>query len=151
MQRFKWTKAHAVFLPEVDAEHRNLFHLADELQSAVLSKAEVRQVRETLRALIAATEDHFTHEERRMREAHYPSYVWHRQQHDTLRKKVSHLVPSIESGDGEAAVLLLEYLSGWLKDHTALTDRMMGAYLRNFDRQASPVSPVHEPAPRISA
>jgi len=142
MQRFKWTKAHAVFLPEVDAEHRNLFHLADELQAAVHAKADSAHVLETLRALIAATEDHFSHEERRMREARYPSYAWHKQQHDTLRKRIGQFVPRIESGDEEAAILLLEFLSGWLKDHTALTDRMLGAYLRNFDRQAAPVSPV---------
>src|SRR5580693_4656193 len=124
MHRFKWTKAYAVFLPEVDAEHRNLFHLADELAAAILAKTEPAQVLETLRALIAGTEDHFSHEERQMRAAHYPSYAWHKQQHDTLRKRLSQFVPSIESGDGEAAILLLDYLSGWLKDHTALTDRM---------------------------
>lgn len=151
MQRFKWTKAHAVFLPQVDAEHRNLFHLADELQAAVLVKADSAEVLEILRALIAATEDHFSHEERRMREAHYPSYAWHKQQHDTLRKRVSQFVPSIESGDREAAILLLEFLSGWLKDHTSVTDRMMAAHLRNFDRQPVPVSPVRESARNVSA
>jgi hemerythrin-like metal-binding protein len=151
MQRFKWTKEHAVFLPDVDAEHRNLFHLADQLEAAVLAKADAAQVLETLRALIAATEDHFSHEERQMRSTHYPSYAWHKQQHDTLRKRMSQFVPRIESGDGEAALLLLEFLSGWLKDHTALTDRMMGAYLRNYERQAAPALPVREAARGVSA
>jgi hemerythrin-like metal-binding protein len=150
MHRFKWTKAHAVFLPEVDAEHRNLFHLANELAAAVLAK-DTGHVLETLRALIAATEDHFSHEERQMRTTHYPSYAWHKQQHDTLRTRVSQLVPSIESGDGEAAILLLDYLSGWLKDHTALTDRMMAAYLRNYDRKATPATAIDESAKRASA
>ena len=151
MQRFKWTKEHAVFLPDVDAEHRNLFHLADQLEAAVLAKADAAQVLETLRALIAATEDHFSHEERQMRNTHYPSYAWHKQQHDTLRKRVSQFVPSIEGGDSEAAILLLDYLSGWLKDHTALTDLMMGAYLRNYERQAAPAPPVREAARGVSA
>jgi hemerythrin len=146
MQRFKWSKARAIFLPEVDAEHRNLFHLADELEAAVLAKAGAGQVLETLRALIAAIEDHFSHEERQMRSTHYPSYSWHKQQHDTLRKRMSQFVSMIESGDGQAALLLLEFFSGWLNDHTSLTDRMMGAYLRNYERQTVQASPVREGA-----
>lgn len=150
MQRFKWTKAYAVFLPDVDAEHRNVFHLAGELQEAVLARADTAQVLERLRALIAATEDHFSHEERRMREAHYPSYGWHKQQHDTVRKRMIQFLPLIESGDEETGILLLEFLAGWLKDHTTLTDRMMGAYLRNHDRQAAPRDPLREFARSVS-
>ena len=29
---------------------------------------------------------------------------------------------------------MLEFLSRWFKDHVGLTDRMMGAHLRNYDR-----------------
>ncbi|MBZ5622961.1 MAG: hemerythrin family protein [Acidobacteriia bacterium] len=137
MQRFKWTKAHAVFIPEVDAEHRNLFHMAGELEAAVLANGDETRVQEALRALMAAVEDHFSYEERRMRSARYSSYAWHKQQHDTLRKRAGWFVPRVESGDRESALLLLEFLSGWLKDHTALADRMMGAYLRNYERQAA--------------
>lgn len=137
MQRFKWTKAYAVFVPQVDAEHRNLFRLADALQEAILAKADETQVQEKLRALIAATDDHFAFEERTMRSVRYPSFAWHKQQHDTLRRRVKQLVPQIEGGDREAAFLLLEFLSGWLKDHTGLTDRMLGAYLRNHERYNS--------------
>jgi hemerythrin len=139
MQRFKWSRANSVFFPEVDAEHRNLFHLANELESAVLAKADAAQVLETLRTLFVAMEEHFSHEERQMRATHYRSYAWHKQQHDTLRKRMKQFVPSIEGGDGEAAILLLEILAGWLKDHTALTDRMLAAHLRNYERQSAPV------------
>ncbi len=143
--RFKWTKAHAVFLPEVDAEHRNVFHLADELEAAVNAKAEAARVLEALRALIAATEDHFSHEERQMRSTHYEPYAWHKNQHDTLRKRMSLFAARIEQGDGEAAILALEYLSGWLKDHTAVTDRMLCAHLRNYGR-APRQTAVHQAA-----
>ena len=145
MQRFKWTKAHAVFLPEVDAEHRNLYQLADELQTAA-GQADAPRMLETLRALMAATEDHFAHEERQMRTTHYESYAWHKQQHDTLRKRMAQFTPQIESGDGEAASLLLEFLSGWLKDHTSLTDRMLCAHLRNYERAAAQAARVRESA-----
>jgi hemerythrin len=145
MQRFKWTKAHEVFLPDADAEHRNLFHLAEELQRAVV-KADSARMLETLRALIAATDDHFAHEERQMRSTRYPSFAWHKQQHDTLRKRLSQFVPQIESRDEGAASLLLEFLSSWLTDHTSLTDRMLCAYLRNYERESTHTARVRESA-----
>ncbi|SPF39767.1 Hemerythrin-like metal-binding protein [Candidatus Sulfopaludibacter sp. SbA4] len=137
MPLFKWTKAHAVFVNEVDAQHQNLFRMADELHRAILGGADTARTLELLKALIAAAEDHFTYEERLMRASEYAAYPWHKQQHDTVRKRAAQFVPRIESGEGEAAILLLEFLSGWLKDHTSLTDRMLGAHLRNYYRLRS--------------
>lgn len=134
MARFKWTKAHAVFVNEMDAQHRNLYLMADELQQAILGGAETSRTLELLRALIASVEDHFAYEERQMRSSQYPSYDWHKLQHDTVRKRANQFVPQIESGDSQAAILLLDFLAGWLKDHVGLTDRMLGAYLRNQGR-----------------
>ncbi|HEY2018415.1 MAG TPA: hemerythrin family protein [Bryobacteraceae bacterium] len=131
MPLFKWTKAHAVFVPEIDAQHRNLFQMADELHHAIIGGAEPSRTLELLRTLIAGAEEHFAYEERLMRSMQYSSYTWHKNQHDTVRKRINHFVPQIESGDSEAAALLLEFLAGWLKDHTGLTDRMLGAYVRN--------------------
>lgn len=134
MPLFKWTKAHAVFINEIDAQHRNLFLMADELHRAILGGADASRTLELLKALIAAAEDHFIYEERLMRSSQYSGYDWHKQQHDTVRKRASQFVPRIESGESEAPILLLEFLSGWLKDHTSLTDRMLGAHLRNYYR-----------------
>jgi hypothetical protein len=35
-------------------------------------------------------------------------------------------------GDAAAGLALVEYLTSWLRDHTRLADRMMGAALRNY-------------------
>jgi hemerythrin len=134
MPLFKWTKAHAVFVTEIDAQHRNLFRMADDLHRAILGTAEMSSILEMLRALIADMEDHFAFEERLMRTTHYSASAWHKQQHDTVRKRANQFVPRIEAGESGAALLLLDFLSAWLKDHTGLTDRMLGAHLRNYDR-----------------
>jgi len=51
-----------------------------------------------------------------------------------VRKRMKEFVPLIEAGDLEAGKSLTEFLGHWLKDHTGLTDRMMGAFLRNQQR-----------------
>jgi hemerythrin-like metal-binding protein len=125
---------HAVFIPEIDAEHKNIFRLADELHQAVVGGAPADQAQAILRELIASGEDHFAHEERLMRSTHYPALAWHKAQHDTVRKRVKEFAPRIEGGEGQAALLLLEFFSGWLRDHVRLADCMMAAHVRNYER-----------------
>jgi hemerythrin-like metal-binding protein len=125
---------HAVFIPEIDAEHQNMFRLADELHQAVVGGAPADQARAILRELIAKSEAHFAHEERLMRATHYPGSAWHKRRHDTVRKRVKEFAPGIEGGDGQAALLLLEFLSGWFRDHVRLADCMMAAHVRNYER-----------------
>jgi len=134
MRLFKWTKALAVFIPEIDAEHQTIFRMADDLHQAVLTHAPVSRIQELLRALAAYTEDHMAHEEKIMRSLRYPAFAWHKNQHDTVRKRIAYFGPLIETGDPEAAEMLVEFLSQWLKDHLGLADRMMTAYVRNQRR-----------------
>jgi hemerythrin len=134
MGQFTWSAENEVFLAPVDAEHRDLFRIADELQDTVARNALPDEVYGHLQRLTAHVAEHFSHEEELMRGVHYPSYGWHRAQHDTVRRRLKLLVPMIEVGDKEAANLLLEFLAGWLQDHTTLTDKMMAAFVRNYER-----------------
>jgi hemerythrin len=134
MRHFRWGKENEVFLAQIDAEHRDLFRVADELQHAIAAAAPAAQVKQHLQSLVAHVGDHFSHEEWLMQSTAYPSYGWHKQQHETARRRLKLFVPLIESGDAEGTELFFEFLSGWLEDHTTVTDRMMGAYVRNYER-----------------
>jgi hemerythrin-like metal-binding protein len=134
MRLFKWSAAHAVHLPEIDAEHRAIYQSAGELHEAIAGNASSERIIEILHGLIAVVEDHFAHEERLMQASDYTSYKWHKQQHDAARKRIREFTVRIEAGEMEAAPILLEHLAGWLRDHTSVADRMMGAYLRNYQR-----------------
>jgi hemerythrin len=131
MSLFKWSGAHSVYLPEIDAEHRAIYRLGNELHKALLAGGEVKPI---LVNLLESVEQHFLHEERLMRAIHYTSFAWHKSSHDTARKRAKQLAKRIEAGDSAAAEELLKFLSGWLRDHMAVADRMMGARLRNYLR-----------------
>jgi hemerythrin len=85
--------------------------------------------------LVIHAAHHFSHEEREMRAAGYSLYPWHHRQHHTARFKIRVLERRIRRGDRDAALELLDFLSGWLNDHIRLADRMFGAYLRNHQRE----------------
>jgi hemerythrin len=134
MQHFKWTKSQAVYLPQVDAEHRNLYRMAEDLHQAVRAGAEAARLQEIARPLLAGFEEHFAQEERLMRSAGCPDFEWHKTQHDTERNRGARMIQELEVGDPAAARIYLEFLYRWLKDHLSLTDRMMGSHVRNHDR-----------------
>lgn len=134
MRVFHWSKSNEVFVRTIDDEHQAVFHALGELQNALHSGASRTKVTEILHRLIGGLEEHFDHEEKLMRGARYLSFDWHRRQHNTVRKRLRQFVPLIEEGDRDAGHELVEFLKRWLEDHTAVSDRMMGAYLRNQER-----------------
>ena len=77
---------------------------------------------------------HFAHEERMMKSADVPDYEWHKMQHDTVRKRTTRFTGDLEQGNSAATMEMLEFLARWFKDHVSLTDRMMGAHVRNYER-----------------
>src|ERR1035441_9093688 len=134
MSLFKWSNAHSVYLPEIDAEHRALYRLWDELHKAVLAGADQARMQPILMNLLETAEQHFRHEERLMRAIHYTAFDWHKGQHDAVRKRSRAVARRVAVGDLEAVGELLEFLSEWLRGHMAVADRMMSARLRNYLR-----------------
>lgn len=134
MKHFSWSPENEVFLGQIDAEHRELFKLAAALQHTMEKGFEGNEMREALEALATHTEEHFQHEEWLMQSVSYPAYGWHKQQHETARRRLKLFVPLIEKGDSEAGELFLEFLSGWLHDHVSISDRMMASHVRNYER-----------------
>jgi len=122
-----------IFISEIDAEHKILTRLIGELESALNSRARIPAG--LLQSLVSHFHDHFAHEERLMRQSRYDAFPWHKQQHDGARRRTRQLVRLIEQGDRHAGAEMLEYVTGWLKGHVAVTDRMMAAYLRNYSRR----------------
>ena len=134
MSLFKWTNAHSVYLPEIDAEHRAIYRLGDELHKAVLAGADSAVLQPILVNLRETTEQHFRHEERLMRAIHYTAFDWHKRQHDAVRKRTKAAARRVAGGDSAAAGELVEFLSEWQRGHMAVADRMMSARLRNYLR-----------------
>ena len=134
MRSLRWTAEQAVHIPEIDAQHQELFRLSAELRGSLLAGDKAGRVHLLCRRLAAELNGHFTHEERLMRAAEYPAYAWHERQHRSARSKMGALERDVRSGQREAMFESLEALAGWLRDHTSVADRMAASYLRNYWR-----------------
>jgi hemerythrin len=140
MPLFRWSSHYAVYVPEIDAEHRALFLMGAELERAVMAGAPQDRLIEIVRAVFDHAEDHFAHEERLMRAARYHAFDWHKDQHDGLRRRLKQFAQRLEADDPEVAAELVGYLAHWLRDHITVTDRMMTASLRSFEFQHAAAS-----------
>jgi hemerythrin-like metal-binding protein len=111
-----------------------LFHLVQELHSGLKASARSRGVPPVLHRLARHTTAHCAHEECLMRSSGYPLYEWHRRQHLAIRSQVDRLARSIRRRRQQLAVAHLNALGRSLANHIRLADRMLGAYLRNYQR-----------------
>jgi hemerythrin-like metal-binding protein len=105
------------------------------LERAAAAGAPQTRIREIVRALVDHAGDHFAHEERLMRAARYQAFEWHKGQHDGMRRRLKQFAEHIAADDREAPAVLLQYVAHWLRDHITVTDRMMSASLRRFERE----------------
>ncbi len=136
MSSLQWSTSHAVWVTEIDDDHKEIFEAVARLQKVLTSAGPPADSRKLIEDLVTSVADHCAHEERLMRAARYPSLRWHKQQHDAARKKVKQFALRIDRQDSTAGVALVEYLKSWLHDHTRVADRMLGSFLRNHRRVA---------------
>jgi hemerythrin len=134
MRSFRRSAVHAVYVPKLDAEHKIIHEAVAELRQTIQEGALTEQAQATLQTLMYRLSAHLAGEERMMRAADYPAYDWHKRQHDAARKRVRNFAGRARDGDVAAVPELVDFFKAWLRDHTGLHDRMMGAYLRNFER-----------------
>ena len=134
MRSLKWSTSHAVFVTEIDDQHKEIFEALSNVRKVLTNGGPLLEIRKLTQRLVASIVGHFAHEERLMRAARYGSLRWHKQAHDAAHRRGGQFVLRIEQGDIKAGLELVEYLTSWLHDHTGLADRMMGAFLRNQER-----------------
>lgn len=110
----------------IDAQHRELFACLGELS---LATAE----RRTLLAVYCITRlkhhvrNHFKTEEAVMRECGFPGMQDHVREHEEFRNRLTSL--QISSVHFDVTAETVDFLSGWLTDHTLRRDREFAAYL----------------------
>jgi hemerythrin len=126
----QWSPALAVGVPEVDAQHQELFRRAERLILA-LRAGDRREVAPLVRYLTAYAVEHFAAEERFMREVGYPDLEAHRAQHEAFRRDFAEMVADYERKGATPLVALTihNWLSDWLRRHVGGVDVEIGRFV----------------------
>ena len=85
---FPWSNTYSVQIGIVDAQHKNLLKIVNELHQAMVGGHGKQQLGEILSNLVKYTQVHFNTEEMLMKSHDYPDYLNHKCEHDRLTKTV---------------------------------------------------------------
>jgi diguanylate cyclase (GGDEF)-like protein/hemerythrin-like metal-binding protein len=125
---FHWTPAHEVGVKLIDAQHRRLVELLNELGELLKSGAERDAIVAALGALVMFTTGHFKTEERLM--VDQPGWslaTQHAQEHQKLLDDVTSLVVQV---DAQSMTRTVRFLQEWLLRHITTMDAPLAAWLR---------------------
>jgi len=130
MSLFKWNDGFLVGNPEIDAQHKRLFQLADQLHDAMTAGKAKETLSQTLASLIGYTRVHFASEERLMQKHAYPDYAVHKAEHDKLTAKVLDFQKDFNAGRSVMTIDLMQFLKNWLANHIGQTDKKVAAHIK---------------------
>lgn len=131
MPLFEWTDEYSVNVRKLDDQHKKLVEMVNDLDDAIRKGNDDAVLRDVLKRLLDYTAYHFVTEEKLLEQYEYPDLLRHRNDHNTLSWRVLDLRSRYEAGDGVDAREVLDFLTGWLKNHILYSDKQYGAFLNS--------------------
>lgn len=123
MALLAWSSKYSVGVTEMDRQHRVLFDILNDLQSAMLNGTARNATAQLLRSLTEYTRKHFVAEETMLAAAGYPELTQHRLKHRELIRQVEEHVTRFQRGELSVNIQLLTFLRDWISTHIQQTDR----------------------------
>lgn len=128
---FEWSARYSVKVNAMDAQHKRLFEIINELYTAVRSGHGKDVAGGVLRHLIDYTVQHFAAEEKLMEQNGYPSLAAHRAEHRALTDKVLAFKKDFDGGAVGITPELMSFLQNWLTNHIQTVDQKYGDFLNS--------------------
>lgn len=126
-----WKSIYETGIVALDNEHRSLIQEINRLYEAVRDKQGEAVLVDILTMLEKYTVDHFQHEEKLMKEYHYPDLVGHQKIHQELIDEIQEFKKKNTSGAENLARELLTFLRVWVLEHILKIDKEYGAFLES--------------------
>jgi hemerythrin-like metal-binding protein len=128
MPLMEWSAEYSVGIPQIDAQHQELFEHVNHLHKAMVEGRGRGEVGRLLTFLARYTFRHFQDEERFMRAAGHPWLKNHQMLHGQFARKVQGWVIAQRTGNSALSVEILQEMAKWLRHHVTTTDREAMAF-----------------------
>jgi hemerythrin len=129
MPLMTWKESYSVRLPNIDAQHKRLFDLINQLHDA-MSKGHANDVMgKTLAELVNYTKTHFQAEEALLKSKNYPELAAHQQQHHKFTDQVMQFQKDFNEGRTSVSIQTLNFLRDWLTKHILEIDQRYSAFM----------------------
>jgi len=126
---FEWKNEYSVGIASIDAQHKKLFAIAEELHEAMRTGQAKPVLSKILDRLVQYTASHFAHEESLMKTHAYPDFAAHQSAHEALKKQVMDFQREFQAGETFISIELMTFLKDWLEKHIKGTDMRYSPFL----------------------
>lgn len=122
---------------QVDAQHKRLFELVNNLVSSCIEGTDTIHLQETLDFLVEYTVQHFHDEESLQLQCHYPEYERHKQLHEDFKVTVGELVQKFaqSASSAELSNNVNKIVVQWLVNHILKEDKKIGKHIQRVGFQ----------------
>jgi len=124
-----WKDEFSVGSARLDAQHKKMFGLINELFVAVREGHEAGKVKEIIEGALDYGRLHFVDEERSMLQSGYSQFSFHKQAHEDYSQKINELMIDYHRRFGDISSELLQFLKAWWLNHILDMDREYAPYL----------------------
>lgn len=125
----EWTEMLSVGIEEIDAQHKVLVDLINQINEAILCHRGSEEAGAILQRLAEYTRIHFAVEESLFRLLGYPEYETHKSHHEQLIDQVERLRAKMQGGNVANSFEVLHFLRQWLTHHIMEEDKQYVPFL----------------------
>ncbi len=126
----KWNQKYLLGIPAVDAQHKQLFRLSDELDAALREGIRPEDLNALLIGLQQYATRHFSLEEKQMAAVDYPGLAEQQETHLQFAARFQEIYQQF-TRDGltaEITNLIEQELSSWIREHVTGIDQEFGTF-----------------------
>ncbi len=132
MAVMRWTEKMSVGVPELDADHRVLIKVINQLEENSEAAARGTAIRQCLFALLRYAEYHFAREEKVLAGCQDPEIREHKLEHRDVVDRINQMHRRFDDNPDDAAAVvndeLLGFLRDWLNHHILIEDMAYRAH-----------------------
>jgi hemerythrin-like metal-binding protein len=131
MALLKWSDELSVGVKALDADHRHLVDVINQLDEAVTAGRGPAVLGDVMSKLRTHVAEHFDREEALLKQTGYPECDEHHQQHHATSVKLAELENLVAEDDQKAASAVLGFLKAWFINHVVGNDLKMRDFFRD--------------------
>jgi hemerythrin-like metal-binding protein len=131
MAIFEWNEKLSTGFDEIDAQHKKLLGLVNELHDAMRNRRGKEVLGYVLEELRKYTVYHFSNEERAFDRYGYPEAAEHKRWHAEIVRKLEDLTVRHEQGEITLSVATLEFVVEWVTTHIMKADKAYVPFMRD--------------------
>ncbi|HOM66071.1 MAG TPA: bacteriohemerythrin [Ignavibacteriales bacterium] len=132
MTQYLWSDSYSVKVPNVDAQHKKLFEMIEQLQTAMKNGSGKEELGKMLDFLANYTVQHFKDEEDVMKKLNVAGLEEHKKEHEDFVKFVSDTIQKFKKDGASLSMLITihQQVGEWLVDHILKKDKQIANYVK---------------------